>query len=71
MWFIVVLILNQPMPELTRAVSGFRFPTHTACMDDARSRFQMMGQIGVHGRYLCMYRGEPDEELTAGEKGAF
>jgi hypothetical protein len=66
MWFIVIaLIVNGQLGPADPSIATWRFPTHAACMASAKARAQAMRTIaGAHGRYLCMYHGESDAEMT-------
>lgn len=66
MWFIVLsLVVNGQLGAPAPSIAAWRFPTHAACMASAKERVRAMQTIvGAHGRYLCMYHDEPDDELA-------
>lgn len=65
-WFIV-LTLAQPSAtadQLSLMMAQDRYRSQTECVAAAQQRVSGLTQIGEHGRFLCMYHGEPDRELN-------
>lgn len=62
-WLIIMIATVHGHEIPTDAISGFRFATHAACMQEADIRAGALASIGAHGKFLCMYHGEPDRAL--------
>lgn len=70
-WIIVIIATINGHEIPTANISGFRFPTHAACMADADIRAGALASVGAHGKYLCMYHNEPDRDLRRTAMGVF
>jgi hypothetical protein len=73
MWFIVLLatVHGHEVPSIGEGIANYRFASQAKCIDDASRRAQALLKIHIHGRYSCMYHGEPDIELQHAPKWAF
>lgn len=72
-WFIVMTIHfgGVDHPDMSNALAQRFYGSHEGCMADAREFVRKMPVRGVHGRYLCMYHNESDEELQKTRKVNF
>lgn len=73
MWFIVLMasVHGIDRREIGDGMVGFRFKTQAGCLADASRRAEALKSVNIHGRFLCMYHGEPDRELRHAVKFAF
>jgi hypothetical protein len=47
------------------------YSTSRSCMADAARRTSALASVGVTGRYMCMYHGEPNRQMAAAAKREF
>lgn len=64
-WFIVLsaMVHGVPHNEIGDMMTGFRFPTQAACLDDVARRADALAAIDIHGRYMCMFHNETTREM--------
>jgi hypothetical protein len=67
-WFLVVALTGHPGEQ---PLQFGRLSSRAACMASAPARLAGLQNIGVHGRYLCMYHNQPDTGLARDPIGVF
>lgn len=66
-YFSVLLVSShgEPLRDIAPGyVPSIFFADAASCMRQARVNVRDMARAGVRGRFLCMYPGEPDDELS-------
>lgn len=73
MWFMVIALAHvTPLTENFEAsMTQKHYASQADCISDARDRLSPLAAINMHGRYMCMYHGEPDREMMHAPKWAF
>lgn len=73
MWMIILVASAHgvDLAPLTDRVAEFRYATQGECLVSAANRADALRSANAHGRYMCMYHGEPDREMRNAPKFSF
>ena len=73
MWFIIIAAFShgQPLTSYSDRQATWSFHTRAECLDTVRQRAAALRAGGIHGRYMCMSSGMPDDELARQPKFEF
>ena len=65
-WFPVLLLSlhGEPLHGIHGYLPKYAYHSHSECMDGTRRGVTEMALAGVRGRFLCMYHGESDRQIS-------
>jgi hypothetical protein len=66
-WFsaVVVSVHGEPLHSIADGyVPRYAYHSHAECMAATRQSVQPMAVAGIRGRFMCMYHGESDREIS-------